>query len=91
MKFPELWIVAGPNGAGKTTAVQREPVNSILPGISFLNPDNRTLEKLRLRDTRDSQTFRNFLDNFSLSRRTRFSKKSFKRFKPPNRSALKQC
>jgi predicted ABC-type ATPase len=47
MQFPELWIVAGPNGAGKTTAVQREPVVGLLPAVSFLNPDDRTLQKLK--------------------------------------------
>jgi predicted ABC-type ATPase len=44
---PELWIVAGPNGAGKTTCVQREPIASLLPSVTFLNPDDRTLSKLR--------------------------------------------
>jgi predicted ABC-type ATPase len=44
---PELWIIAGPNGAGKTTCVQREPIASLLPGVRFLNPDNRTLTKLQ--------------------------------------------
>lgn len=45
---PELWIVAGPNGAGKTTCVQREPIAQLLPGVRFLNPDDRTRDKLRL-------------------------------------------
>ncbi|MBC7855720.1 MAG: hypothetical protein IAF94_20000 [Pirellulaceae bacterium] len=36
---PILWIVAGPNGAGKTTLVSREPVASVLPKVSFWNPD----------------------------------------------------
>jgi predicted ABC-type ATPase len=45
--LPELWIVAGPNGAGKTTCVQKEPISEILPGVRFLNPDDRTLAKLR--------------------------------------------
>jgi len=44
---PEFWIVAGPNGAGKTTCVQREPIRTILPPVHFVNPDNRTLEKLQ--------------------------------------------
>ena len=44
---PQLWIVAGPNGAGKTTSVQKEPIASILPRVSFFNPDDRTLQKLR--------------------------------------------
>jgi predicted ABC-type ATPase len=44
---PELWIVAGPNGAGKTTCVQKEPISGLLPGVRFLNPDDRTLTKLR--------------------------------------------
>lgn len=47
LDVPELWIVAGPNGAGKTTAVQKAPINGVLPGVTFLNPDDRTLLKLR--------------------------------------------
>jgi predicted ABC-type ATPase len=47
MPVPELWIVAGPNGAGKTTAVQRAPIAALLEGVSFINPDDRTLLKLR--------------------------------------------
>jgi predicted ABC-type ATPase len=47
MSHPELWIVAGPNGAGKTTCVQREPISAILPNIPFLNPDDKTLQKLK--------------------------------------------
>ena len=47
MHAPELWIVAGPNGAGKTTCVQKEPISKLLPGVTFLNPDDRTLTKLR--------------------------------------------
>src|SRR4051794_1952473 len=47
MSFLELWIVAGPNGAGKTTTVQKEPITRWLPGVPFLNPDDRTLQKLR--------------------------------------------
>ncbi len=46
MAAPEFWIVAGPNGAGKTTCVQKEPIARILPGVTFLNPDDRTLSKL---------------------------------------------
>ena len=46
MQVPQLWIVAGPNGAGKTTCVQKEPISQILPSVTFLNPDNLTLEKL---------------------------------------------
>jgi predicted ABC-type ATPase len=46
MPLPELWIVAGPNGAGKSTAVQRVPIESILPGVQIINPDNLTLQKL---------------------------------------------
>ncbi len=48
MNPPILWIVAGPNGAGKTTSVQRAPIAQIIPQVSFLNPDDRTLEKLRI-------------------------------------------
>jgi predicted ABC-type ATPase len=44
---PELWIVAGPNGAGKTTCVQKAPIADLIPGVPFLNPDDRTLAKLR--------------------------------------------
>jgi predicted ABC-type ATPase len=47
MKVPEFWIVAGPNGAGKTTCVQKEPISHLLPDVTFLNPDDRTLAKLR--------------------------------------------
>ncbi len=43
---PEFWIVAGPNGAGKTTCVQKEPIASLLPNVSFINPDDLTLRKL---------------------------------------------
>jgi predicted ABC-type ATPase len=46
MPAPELWIVAGPNGAGKTTAVQRRPIATLLTGVRFLNPDDRTLVKV---------------------------------------------
>ena len=45
--FPSLWIVAGPNGAGKTTAVQRVRLTELMPGLPVLNPDDRTLQKLR--------------------------------------------
>lgn len=47
MKCPEFWTVAGPNGAGKTTCVQKEPISQILPNVTFHNPDDRTLLKLR--------------------------------------------
>ncbi len=47
MAFSALWIVAGPNGAGKTTCVQKKPICDLLPGVPFLNPDDRTLVKLR--------------------------------------------
>ena len=47
MSLPELWIVAGPNGAGKTTCVQKEPISQLLPNVTFFNPDDRTLAKLR--------------------------------------------
>ena len=49
MDGPEFWLVAGPNGAGKTTCVQKEPISNILPAVSFHNPDDRALEKLRTR------------------------------------------
>jgi predicted ABC-type ATPase len=48
MAGPEFWLVAGPNGAGKTTCVQVEPISQLLPAVTFLNPDDRTLEKLRV-------------------------------------------
>jgi predicted ABC-type ATPase len=48
MAVPILWLVAGPNGAGKTTSVQKEPISLLLPNVSFLNPDDRTLAKLRM-------------------------------------------
>lgn len=41
MARPEFWIVAGPNGAGKTTLVQAHPIRHLLPGVKFLNPDDR--------------------------------------------------
>jgi predicted ABC-type ATPase len=47
MIFPELWIVAGPNGAGKTTCAKAKPISDLLPDVPFLNPDDRTLVKLR--------------------------------------------
>ena len=47
MIAPQFWIVAGPNGAGKTTCVQKEPISSLLPEVTFLNPDDRTLSKLQ--------------------------------------------
>lgn len=37
---PTLWIVAGPNGAGKSTLVQAAPINRVLPGVTFWNPDS---------------------------------------------------
>ncbi len=56
MKLPQFWIVAGPNGAGKTTCVQKEPISSLLPPVTFFNPDDRTLLKLR------SLNYRGFVD-----------------------------
>jgi predicted ABC-type ATPase len=47
MAVPELWLLAGPNGAGKTTTTQRQPIAGLLPNVTFLNPDDRTLAKLR--------------------------------------------
>ena len=47
MAIPELWLLAGPNGAGKTTSSQRQPIAGLLPGVVFLNPDDRTLAKIR--------------------------------------------
>ena len=43
----KLWLVAGPNGAGKTTCVQKAPIASLIPDVFFINPDDRTLGKLR--------------------------------------------
>jgi hypothetical protein len=43
---PKLWIVAGPNGAGKTTCAQKAPLSQLITGVPFLNPDDRTREKL---------------------------------------------
>lgn len=42
---PRLWIVAGPNGAGKSTIVQTKPIQRVLGGVTFFNPDSvaRTL------------------------------------------------
>ena len=47
MSYPEFWIIAGPNGAGKTTCVKTKPIADLLPDVDFLNPDERTLFKLR--------------------------------------------
>jgi hypothetical protein len=47
MGVPELWLLAGLNGAGKTTSTQRQPIAGLLPGVTFLNPDDRTLAKIR--------------------------------------------
>jgi predicted ABC-type ATPase len=47
MAAPEFWIVAGSNGAGKTSCVSKEPVRRLIPTVTFLNPDDRTLDKLR--------------------------------------------
>ena len=47
MTSPELWLIAGPNGAGKTTCAQKKPISDLLPDVAFLNPDDRTLLKLR--------------------------------------------
>jgi predicted ABC-type ATPase len=47
MEAPELWIIAGPNGAGKSTCVALEPIASLIGDVTFLNPDDRTLTKLR--------------------------------------------
>jgi predicted ABC-type ATPase len=47
MSVPELWIIAGPNGAGKTTCAKAEPISALLPNVTFFNPDDRTLAKLR--------------------------------------------
>ena len=43
----ELWIIGGSNGAGKTTAVSTPDVRRALDGVTFLNPDAVTLQKLR--------------------------------------------
>jgi predicted ABC-type ATPase len=47
MATAQLWMVAGPNGAGKTTCTQRKPIANLLPKVTFYNPDDRTLAKLR--------------------------------------------
>ncbi len=47
MPVPEFWIIAGPNGAGKTTLAQQEPIRQLLPDVTALNPDDRTLEMIR--------------------------------------------
>lgn len=56
MTKPQLWLMAGPNGAGKTTCVQTVPISTILPKITFLNPDDRTKQLFQ------SQGFRAFAD-----------------------------
>lgn len=49
MQRPWLWMLAGPNGSGKTSRSQGSPIRFLIPGVEFLNPDDETLEKLRLR------------------------------------------
>lgn len=44
---PTFWIVAGPNGAGKSTLVQAAPINQVLPGVTFWNPDSVARELLQ--------------------------------------------
>lgn len=44
---PVFWLIAGPNGAGKTTIVQRGPISELLKDVTFLNPDDMALEKLK--------------------------------------------
>ncbi len=52
MRRQEFWIVAGPNGAGKTTFLQVEPIFSLLPSVSFINPDDIALQLLKSRGRR---------------------------------------
>jgi predicted ABC-type ATPase len=49
MAVPELWLIAGPNGAGKTTVVRRIPLQNVIARLEILNPDARTLQRLRAR------------------------------------------
>jgi predicted ABC-type ATPase len=44
---PKLWLVAGPNGAGKSTVVQAAPIQRLLPGIAFWDPDALALRQLQ--------------------------------------------
>ena len=47
MSRPWLWMLAGPNGSGKTSRAQGSPIQALIPGVEFLNPDDETLKKLR--------------------------------------------
>jgi predicted ABC-type ATPase len=47
MATPELWIIGGPNGAGKTTLVQDDPIRSLIPQATALNPDDLTREQIQ--------------------------------------------
>ena len=46
MSKPWLWMLAGPNGSGKTSRSQGSPIQALIPGVEFLNPDDVTLKKL---------------------------------------------
>ena len=46
MSKPWLWMLAGPNGSGKTSRSQGSPIQALIPGVEFLNPDDETLKKL---------------------------------------------
>ena len=67
-----FWIVAGPNGAGKTTTVQKEPIGSLIPDVTFLNPDNITLIQIRklgysgFHDTPPNVLFECFIDSANM-------------------------
>ncbi len=39
-------MLAGPNGCGKTSRVQGFPIQSLIPDVEFLNPDDVTKQKL---------------------------------------------
>ena len=44
---PKLWLVGGPNGSGKSTVVQAAPIQRVLPGIQFWNPDSLAKQDLQ--------------------------------------------
>ena len=46
MSQPEFWLIAGPNGAGKTTIMANALLREVSAHVRFLNPDDRTREKL---------------------------------------------
>lgn len=61
-----LWMLAGPNGCGKTSRAQAFPIQSLIPDVEFLNPDDATKQKLI------SQGYQGFHDSPSELQRSLF-------------------